>query len=393
MDHHPDGYGMNSDRFTKPHRILIVKLSAIGDVIQTLPMVEALRAEFSMAHIDWVVEEEASDLIIGHSALDRVIVSHRKSWQKQIFRKGEFWNTIKEIRNFLRSLRSRQYDWVIDNHGIFKSGLLVILSRGRRKIGYRRSRGIAEEGSYFFTNERYRPLSLERPAVERYLDLIAQLGVSVNNITLNYSVGREARMKAEALLSEKGFASCPVIVIHPMAKWPTKQWPGENFVRLAEALTEQGASVVFTGSPADFAAVQEMANKIQTPGRILNLAGQTNLKELAGLFSLANLVLSTDTGPMHLAAAVKAPLIALFGPTAPWRTGPYGNGHVILRKALACSPCFKRKCPTMECMNSLTVEEVLKAADERLRKAAPPPLPFPREGEAVKKIGILKWAY
>ena len=104
------------------------------------------------------------------------------------------------------------------------------------------------------------------------------------------------------------------------------------------------------------------------PDRVLNLAGKTNLGELAALFSLADLVITPDTGPMHLAAAVKAPLIALFGPTAPWRTGPYGNGHAVLRKELPCSPCFRKKCPTGECLDQITVEEVLKAAEEKLRE-------------------------
>jgi ADP-heptose:LPS heptosyltransferase len=115
--------------------------------------------------------------------------------------------------------------------------------------------------------------------------------------------------------------------------------------------------------------MQEILRRIQTPQKVLNLVGQTSLRELAGLFSLSDLVLTTDTGPMHLAAAVKASLIALFGPTAPWRTGPYGNGHVILRKSLPCSPCFQKKCLTIECMNSLSVEEVLEAAEDKLGMA------------------------
>ncbi len=357
---------MRSIHREKPRSILIVKLSAIGDVVQTLPMLEALRGKFPGARIDWLVEEEASELIIGHPALNRVIVSRRKFWQRKIFRRGGFTSTIREIGKFLRDLRNREYDWVIDNHGLLKSGLLVMLSRGRRKIGFKRSRGIAEEGSYLFTNERYTPLSLERHALERYLDLIAQMGVPVDRPTLNYTVAEEARLKAEALLTQNGLASRPIIVIHPMAKWPTKQWPRENFVRLARTLTEQGASVIFTGSSADFAAIERITHSVPMSGRLLNLAGQTSLKELAALFFLSDLVLSTDTGPMHLAAAVKAPLLALFGPTAPWRTGPYGDGHVVLRKALTCSPCFRKKCPTMECMKSLAVEEVLSAAIEKL---------------------------
>jgi len=102
-------------------------------------------------------------------------------------------------------------------------------------------------------------------------------------------------------------------------------------------------------------------------GQNLNLAGQTGLRELAALFSLANLVITTDTGPMHLAAAVQAPLIVLFGPTAPWRTGPYGNGHVILRKDLPCSPCFQRTCSAVRCMQGITVEEVFAADIKTLK--------------------------
>jgi lipopolysaccharide heptosyltransferase II len=260
-----------------------------------------------------------------------------------------------------------EYDWIIDNHGIFKSGLLVLLSRGRRKIGFQASPGIADEGNYLFTKERYKPLNIEMHALERYLDLIAQVGVRVGKPALSFPVPVNALREAEKLLQKNGFARHPLVVIHPMAKWPTKQWPVENFARVANALAQKGASVVFTGGPDDEEPVRELWQWIQTPSRVLNLAGRTSLRELAGLFSFADLVLTPDTGPMHLAAAVHAPLIALFGPTAPWRTGPYGNGHVILRKPLACSPCFKKKCATMECMNALSVEEVLQVAEAKLR--------------------------
>ncbi len=358
---------MTRPRELDPRSILIVKLSAIGDVVQTLPMVEALRDRYPQAQIDWLVEEEPSDLLIGHPALNRVIVSRRKSWPKRLFRKWEFWATLKEAKKLVSDLRNTQYDWVIDNHGLFKSGLFVFLSRGVRKIGFKLSPGIADEGNYLFTHERYKPLSIERHALERYLDLIYQMGVPVKEPALQYSVPAESLKKAGRLLIEHGFFGHPLVIIHPMAKWSTKQWPVKNFIMLTDALIRKGVSVVFTGSPEDGDRVEEIQGMTHNPQKVLNLSGRTGLKELAGLFSLADLVLTTDTGPMHLAAAVKAPLIALFGPTAPWRTGPYGNGHLILRKELACSPCFKKNCPTMECMNSLTVEEVLEAAEHKLR--------------------------
>jgi heptosyltransferase I len=372
---------VNARKDSSPQRILIVKLSAIGDVIQTLPMVEALRTAFPLARIDWVVEEDARDLLAGHFALDRVIVSRRKSWQKEVFHRGGFLKFLKEIRDFLRELRGREYDWVIDNHGILKSGIVVFFSRGKRKIGFRRSRKIADEGNYLFTNERYRPLDIERHAVERYLDLAAQLGVPVDGVPFKYEIDGEARKKANALLDKNGPVGRPLVVIHPFARWETKQWPSGNFVELAEMLVETGASLVFTGSPGDFPAIEDMINRIRKPAGVLNLAGKTTLRELAAVFSAADLVVSTDTGPMHLAAAVGAPLIALFGPTAPWRTGPYGKSHTILRRPLPCSPCFKKSCPGMECMKSLSVQEVAAAVREKILVGSPLPLPSPSKGE------------
>jgi len=367
VDSPASGKNIDPQKKPDPRSILIIKLSAIGDVVQTFPMVEALRDRYPQAQIDWLVEEGSSDLLMGHPALNRVIVSRRKSWLKRLFLKGEFWATLKEVKQLVSDLRDTKYDWVIDNHGLFKSGLFVFLSRGVRKIGFKLSAGIADEGNYLFTHERYKPLSIERHALERYLDLIYQMGVPTGKPTLRYAVSPESLKIAERLITENGFLSHPLVIIHPMARWSSKQWPIKNFIMLSDALIQKGASVILTGSPEDKDILHEIQDSTHNPQKVLNLSGRTNLKDLAGLFSLADLVLTTDTGPMHLAAAVKAPLIALFGPTAPWRTGPYGNDPLVLRKELACSPCFKRNCPTMECMNSLTMEEVLEAVEFKLK--------------------------
>ena len=349
-----------------PRRILIVKLSAIGDVIQTLPMVEALKANFPEASIDWVVEEEAWDLLEGHFALRRVILCPRKSWLKR-FREGRHrFGLIREIGEFLRDLRKTQYDWIIDNQGLLKSGIIVGLSRGRRKIGFQATEGIADEGNYLFTRERYPPLSIERHALERYVDLVAQLGVSVGAIRLRFPVDEKIQRRVREMLRQGGWSDQPLVVIHPLAKWKTKNWPPENFTRLAQNLTGAGVWLVFTGSKEDGFAIQGMLSPLHDPKGIQNWAGKTTLKELAALFSLADLVLSTDTGPMHLAAATQAPVIALFGPTAPWRTGPYGDGHSVIRRDLPCSPCFQKFCPTMECMKSITVDEVQRLIERKL---------------------------
>lgn len=349
-----------------PRKILIVKLSAIGDVIQTLPMLAALRRRFPEAQIDWVVEEEAAGLLKGYPGIDRVLMSRRKSWLRKIREKGNLGATLREILRFVKDLRETEYDWVIDNHGVLKSGILVALCRGRKKIGFRATAGIADEGSYLFTNERHQPLSIERHALERYLDLVGQLGVPIEGIFLEYPVPPDSLEIARKLLDRNGFNTHPLAIIHPLAKWDTKQWAPEKFACLADRLAERGFRVVITGAAGDAIGVERILGRVRFPARVLNLTGQTDLGKLAALFSLADVVITPDTGPMHLAAAVKAPLIALFGPTAPWRTGPYGSGHAVLRKELPCSPCFRKKCPTGECLDQITVEEVLKAAQEKL---------------------------
>jgi lipopolysaccharide heptosyltransferase I len=349
-----------------PEKILIVKLSAIGDVIQTLPLLAALRREFPGARIDWLVEEEAAGLLEGHPQIDRLLVSRRKSWLRNIRKPGKFSATAGQIFGFLRELRQTEYDWVLDNHGVLKSGILVGLCRGRRKIGFRAAAGIADEGSYLFTRERYRSLPIERHALERYLDLAAQLGVPTAGVPFEYPVSPESLEAARGLLGGEGAGSRFLAVIHPLAKWDTKQWAPEKFARLADGLAERGGRVVISGSPGDAAGVRRILERSRNPARVLNLTGRTDLKTLAALFSLADVVITPDTGPMHLAAAVKAPLVALFGPTAPWRTGPYGEGAAVLRRALPCSPCFRKKCPTGECLERIGVEEVLSAAEKKM---------------------------
>lgn len=354
-----------------PRSILIVKLSAIGDVVQTLPMLEALKATFPEASIDWVVEEESRDLLEGHFALRRVILCPRKLWWKRLREGRNRWSVIQEVGTFIRDLRKTEYDWVIDTQGLLKSGIIVGLCRGRRKIGFQATEGIADEGNYLFTRERYPPLSIERHAVERYVNLMAQLGIPTGVPRLRFPVDERIQRGVREMLRRCGWNHEPLVVIHPMAKWKTKNWPPEHFTRLAQNLAEAGIWLVFTGSEEDGPAVQGMLSPIPHSKGIENWTGKTTLKELAALFSLADLVFSTDTGPMHLAAATQTPVIALFGPTAPWRTGPYGDGHSIIRRNLPCSPCFQKACATMECMKTITVDEVQRAIEKKLNSKGP----------------------
>ncbi|NTV14353.1 MAG: lipopolysaccharide heptosyltransferase I [Desulfobulbaceae bacterium] len=344
--------------------ILIVKTSAIGDVTHTLPALNALRRQYPAARITWLVEEAAAGLLVAHPALDRLLVSRRKHWAQEL-RRGprRAWAALREAGRFLGQLRDTRYDLLLDFQGLLKSGVLVALARAQRKVGF--GRGMAHaEGSWFFLNERIPAVAMDIHALERELLLLKAVGVECPAVAFALPITAAHRGKVEALLAAAGVErSRPLLAINPQATWPTKLWFPERFAELAAHLVAQGWAVVFTGSPADREEIARIIAAMPTP--VANLAGETNLLELAALYQLAQVVVSTDTGPMHIAAATGTPVVAIFGSTAPWRTGPWGEQHRVVRVELPCSPCLKRSCPTArECMREISVAMVAAAVDE-----------------------------
>jgi len=336
--------------------ILIVKLSAIGDVIHTLPSLASLRRLYPEAHITWVIEEAAADLIIGHPHLDRVLVSRRKRWLRDLGNPGKAAQAIRDVRDFLNSLRDRPYDLVIDFHGLFKSALVVLLSGGRRKLGY----DSMQEMSGLFLNEKI-PEDMGKHAVDRYLDFLRHLKAPEAPPEFLIPVSEENKKRVEELLEKSGLDRGErFVAVSPMALWETKLWEEEKFARLCDRITgELGLKVVLTGSEEE-----GMNDRIQSLMKMsaVNLGGKTTLRELAWLYRLSALLITTDSGPMHIAAAMGTPVIALFGPTSPERTGPYGDGHVVIRREMDCSPCFLKKCESRRCMKDISVDEVFDAA-------------------------------
>ena len=332
--------------------ILIVKLSAIGDVIHTLPSLAALRRLYPDAHITWVVEEAAADLIIGHPHLDEVIISRRKSWIKDI-KAGKVAVTLREVRTFVRRLRNRRYDLVIDFHGLLKSSMVVFLSGGRRKLGY----DSWQELSGLFLNEKI-PEDMNKHAVDRYLDFLRYLGAEIHDAEFILPLTDKTKAEAKRLLDQNHLSEKNYIAINPIAYWETKLWDNGKFAKLANAIRDQlKLDVIFTGNNGRDAA--DILSRMK--GKGINLGGKTSLPMLAEIYKSARAVITTDSGPMHLAAAVGTPVIALFGPTDPARTGPYGKGHTVIRSNLPCSPCLLKKCPTKECMTAITPEQVYAA--------------------------------
>ncbi len=342
-------------------KILIVKLSAIGDVIHTLPALNAIRRHYPEAHITWLVEEAASDIVKNHHALDRIIISKRKYWIEKL--KHFNLDSMGEIYCFIKELRDTSYDLIIDFQALLKSGILIGLARGRRKVGF--GKGMEHmEHSYLFLNERIPAVSMDNHALMRGMMLLNAIGIQTEKIDYHLSIGIDERESAGIILSKYGVKQEELLIaINPVAKWETKLWSIDRFANLADRLIkEYNAEIIFTGSMEDFDTIQSIITRMTRTA--VNLAGLSSLKGLAALYEKADVVISTDTGPMHMAAAVKTPVVALFGPTSPLRTGPFGSIHQVIRVEMECSPCFKRVCKTKNCMLKIDIDQVIDGVNK-----------------------------
>lgn len=353
--------------------ILIVKMSALGDVVHTMPALTALRRAYPSAYISWVVEPAAAPLILGHPALDRVLVWPRHDFAGAL-RSGRLIRALGMVYRFIRELRSVRYNMVFDFQGLLKSSAWVVAAKGDRKIGF--GRGMhRSEGSYLFLNERVRAVSMEIHALDRGLMLLEAAGIPPASLVYDLPVTTEARRRARHILQEAGIhPGEPYVAIHPMPRWPTKQWFPDRFAAVADALLEQGFKVVFTGAWDDAHCLDEIFISLRREP--VRLDGKLDLKSLSAVFEQARLLVSTDTGPMHIAAAMDTPVVAVFGPTAPNRTGPYGSRHRVVRSGIACSPCFSRSCMSsaseeMACMKGVEAGQVIRAVFELLKEDNP----------------------
>ncbi|MGB5157582.1 glycosyltransferase family 9 protein [Desulfobacterium sp. N47] len=342
---------------TEIKNILIIKLSSIGDVVHALPFLEVIKQCYPDSKIDWLVEEEASKVILGHGSINRIIVSGRKRWQKDILNPLKFINTSSDAIAFFKDLRLSSYDIVIDLQGLFRSGFLAALSKGERKIGMSGAR----EGASFFLKEPPVPVSYEQHAIDRYLKVASYLGCDTTNFKGEIPFFEKDKIYIDSILGSSS-EDQSIIAVNPMAKWKTKLWEADKFSRLALMLQKDlSCRIIFTGSKQDVPVIDGIISKAGNTDRITNLAGKTSLKELACLYSRCSVLVCTDTGPMHIAAAMGCRVVSLFGPTSPLRTGPYGNGHKVIRSDVDCSPCLKKECDNTACMKNITVNAVFDA--------------------------------
>ena len=322
-------------------RIVIIKLSSMGDTLHALPTVAAIKEHLG-AEIDWVVQPEFAPLVRCFAPVDRVLLWPRSgSWQVR--------------RQALGELRAVRYDLAIDLQGLLKSAFVTRLSQAGRRIGP----SFHREGALLFYNLVAGRRNKQRHAIEECMDVLDLLDIP-----------RPATPQFPLNLPEIRLDPAPAgvrrVAIAPLSRWPSKNWPLTHFAAVARHLVNEcNLELHGIGGPDDAAAVEEMMRLAGVPMR--NHCGSYSLAESGSLLREMDLLLTNDSGPMHLAVAVGTPCVALFGPTLPDRTGPYGEGHRVLRLD-NCPPCRRRDCqrPRTICLADLPPEMVIDTVREVL---------------------------
>ncbi|MFW5999780.1 MAG: glycosyltransferase N-terminal domain-containing protein [Halanaerobiaceae bacterium] len=344
----------------KGRHILLIRLSAIGDVIHALPAAAAVRKAYPRAEISWLVEGKAYGLVEMNPYLDRVIYFPKSEWKRKF--KDRKISALCDVRDYFRKLQKYDFDILLDLHGLLKSGIAARFSGTPIRYGPADGR----EGSTLFYTHKLRLADEALHQVERNLALAeASGGEPGGKPDYGLQIDPAVEERIEKLICEKqgeSYPEDPLVAINPYTTWESKNWPGDRYARVGDRLVgEYGCRVVYTGGPGEREGIERILDWMDN--EVLNLAGETDLQELAVLYKRADLFIGGDTGPMHLAAAVETPVVAIMGPTLPETHGPYGEGHIVLREELECSGCWKRKCPrNNECLRSITVEDVLRAA-------------------------------
>jgi len=357
----------------KQFKILVLRLSAVGDVIRTIPVVRVLKECYPRSHIAWVIEEPSRALLESQPEIDEVILFPRKRWAENLKSMKRLWNVAAEMRQFVQDLRKGEFDVVLDFHGILKSGLIAFLSGASKRVGY--DRRSTREANFLFTN-----LKVELPRertnrFQRNLLLLKGLGIEEEKghslmaraFTQKLHIAPQEREVVDSFFKPlREVIRKPLIAVHPGThpRWPSKRWMPDQYARLADRLTDElGATILFTWGPGELPQAEAIRKEMIQPSL---LGPRTeSLTQLAEVFRRSDLYVGGDTGPMYAASFMGIPVVVIYGPTDPVLYEPLGV-HKIVRKEVGCNPCRNRVCNDLTCLKAVQVEDVFEAVKEIL---------------------------
>lgn len=343
--------------------LVVMRLGALGDVANTLPAVSALRRSLPDAHIAWIVEEASCDLVAASGIANEVILFPRRDIAAHFRRPWTWHRGIAGFFSFIRTLRAKRYDCILDFQGNFKSGLITLMSGCTAKVGF--GRGFCREGNWLFSNLQAVPSSKRMARAEKNAALAQVVQPELELGPVPIPVNADKAGVAAAFVAEFP-AKGPLVLMHPgtSAFGEFKRWPPDRYGALAARLVERfNARCAVTWGPSERALAQEVVDASNGTAR---LAPALDIPGLIELLRVADLVVAADTGPLHLAALLQRPVVALYGPKDPDIYGPYGTRCEMVRAALPCSPCGRRSCDHGRCMKEITVEMVEGAVERVL---------------------------
>ncbi len=344
-------------------RVLIIKTSALGDIIHALPVLDYLHKASPGICIDWIVEEGFKDVLEGNPLLNKLHLLSTRRWRKSPFTA----QTRSEVAALWRELRSSRYDMAFDIQGNFKSGLIDFASGAKLKVGFPLELQQEKINSIFTTKKA--PLSAsDNHASLRCLSVVStpfELPYQETEYSTDIAFSNHDASEAAGIISELGAG--PKILFHCGTTWQTKFWTPENWSKLGTRIcsTYPGSVILFTwGNESEMNAASNIASQVTGDTRIIN---RLPLKTLAALFKHVDLVVGGDTGPVHLAAAVGTPTVSLYRSSDGSESGPRGNRHIIVQAPLPCTRCFKTSCPhDAKCRESITVDAMFSGVSKLL---------------------------
>lgn len=344
---------------TPPKRILIVRLSALGDVVMASGLIRALAERHPQAEISWLVEAPAAPLLRHNPRLKQVLIWPRAEWQA-LWRARQWGALWRQVMTFRRELRMQRFDWVLDAQGLLKSGLCAWMTGAPRRLGL-----LSREGSERLMTEVIRPPNgVDRRIAAEYRFAAEYLGAPKDSYRMDLAIG-EAPAHTAAGAFEALPENRPVVALCPFTTRPQKHWFEDRWVGLAEALLAHGMAPVIMGGPADREAGARMAKAC---AGLHNLAGTLRLDESAAFIARCSLLVGVDTGLTHMGTALSVPTVALFGSTRPYLSAGT-HTTTVMYDDLPCSPCKRH--PTCrgqhDCMRQFTVDRVLAQALKQWR--------------------------
>ncbi|MFN3396450.1 MAG: putative lipopolysaccharide heptosyltransferase III [Thermodesulfovibrionales bacterium] len=363
--------------FTDIRRILVIKLRHIGDVLLASPVFRALKETFPEAEVSILVNYGTEEVLSGNPLIQEITTFDRE------IKKAPFIKRYTEETRFLREIRKRRFDMTIDLTGGDRAAILSFLSGARYRIGWESRKGLI--GKRHLYTHLFRPDGSKHMVLQN-LDVVRHFGIDTEDRSVNFFIPDEARDFVKEVFRKNNIQPLaishqPIVHIHPTSRWLFKCWKDEYMAEVIRWLIDMETTVIITSSP-DRKEIERAKNilslcnlvKTAHPSQIINLCGKTTIKQLAAISEASDLFLGVDSAPMHIAAAVDTPVIALFGPTGAYSWGPWDNSkggrskvkglrskHMVIQRDWECVPCGKDGCngtKISRCLEDIKPEEI-----------------------------------